>query len=94
MNQSPHWYIYMIRCSLGTIYTGVTIDVARRFNEHQSQSKKCAKYLRGKNPLKLIHFEQVSDKKSAYRLEAKIKKLTKAEKEHYLVSAESINPET
>lgn len=78
--------MYMIRCSLGTLYTGVTIDIARRFDEHQSQGKKCAKYLRGKGPLELVHFEEVPDKSSAFKLEIKIKQLTKAEKERYVRS--------
>lgn len=80
----------MIRCISGSIYTGVTIDVSRRFDEHQSQEKKCAKYLRGKGPLELVHFEELPDKSSAYKLETKIKKLTKAEKERYIRSSSNI----
>ena len=77
----------MIRCNASSLYTGVTIDVARRFDEHQSQGQKCAKYLRGKGPLELVHFEELPDKSSAYKLEMKIKKLTKAEKERYIRSS-------
>lgn len=87
--KKTYWYLYIIRCNAGTLYTGVTIDIDRRFDEHQSQGKKCAKYLRGKGPLELAHFEVLPDKSSAYKLEAKIKKLTKAEKEHYILSSES-----
>ncbi len=81
------WFLYIIRCNSGSLYTGVTIDVARRFDEHQSQGKKCAKYLRGKSPLELVHFEGLPDKSSAYKLETKIKRLTKAEKERYILSS-------
>lgn len=84
-----YWHLYIIRCNAGTLYTGVTIDIARRFDEHQSQGKKCAKYLRGKGPLELAHFEELPDKSSAYRLETKIKKLTKAEKERYIRFSEN-----
>lgn len=83
---ASHWYLYMIRCNAGSLYTGVTIDVARRLEEHQSQGKKCAKYLRGKGPLELVHSEKLLDKNSAYKLETKIKKLTKTEKERYIRS--------
>tara|TARA_R110002095_G_C4197636_1_gene234634 strand:- start:342 stop:620 length:279 start_codon:yes stop_codon:yes gene_type:complete len=76
----------MVRCKFGTLYTGVTTDVDRRFEEHQSQGKKCAKYLKGKGPLELVYFEPVLDKKTAYRLENKIKGLTKAQKEQYIYS--------
>jgi hypothetical protein len=41
----------MIRCADNSLYTGITIDLDRRFAEHQSQGKKCAKYLKGKSPL-------------------------------------------
>ena len=82
--QETPWFLYMIRCGSGALYTGVTIDVSRRFEEHQSQGKKCAKYLRGKEPLELVHVEKLHNKSSAYRLENKIKDLTKAEKERYI----------
>ena len=85
--KEKNWYLYLIRCNAGTLYTGVTINVARRFEEHQSQGKKCAKYLRGKGPLELVHFEELPDMSSAYRLETKIKQLTKAEKERYIRSS-------
>jgi len=91
-NKTP-WHLYIIRCNARTLYTGVTINVARRFDEHQSQGKKCAKYLRGKGPLELVHFEELPDKSSAYKLETKIKKLSKAEKERYILSsANAKNP--
>ena len=81
---SSQWFLYMIRTCLGTLYTGVTLDVDRRFEEHQSQGKKCAKYLRGKTPLELVHVETLPGKSAAYKLEIKIKKLSKADKERYV----------
>ena len=86
------WFVYLIRCSSGTLYTGVTLDVDRRFQEHQSQGKKGAKYLRGKGPLELVYREELPDKRSAYQLEAKIKKMTKPEKEEYIISNDSSSP--
>lgn len=75
------WHLYMVRCNDNSLYTGVTIDVERRFQEHQSQGEKCAKYLKGKAPLRLAFSEKVGDKQLAYRLEWRIKRLTKGEKE-------------
>ncbi|NQY43461.1 MAG: GIY-YIG nuclease family protein [Simkaniaceae bacterium] len=81
------WFLYIIRTNAGTLYTSVTIDLERRFEEHQSQGKKCAKYLRGKGPLELVHYEGLPDKASAYSLEMKIKRLSKDEKERYIRSS-------
>lgn len=78
------WFVYMIRCRLGSLYTGVTTDVARRFAEHQGQGKKGAKYLKGKGPLELVHDELAVDKSAAYALEVKIKGFTKSQKEQYI----------
>ncbi len=75
----------MIRCPDGALYTGVTLDVARRFAEHSSQGKKCAKYLRGKVPLSLVYQQAVGDKRDAYRLEHAIKNYSKTEKEALLL---------
>ena len=45
----PGWYLYMVRCRDGNLYTGIATDVARRFADHQAN--KGAKYLRGKGRL-------------------------------------------
>jgi DNA-3-methyladenine glycosylase I len=81
INKLKAWYVYMIRCADNSLYTGITNDIARRFNEHQSQSTKCAKYLRGKAPLKLVFQLGAESKSAALQLEAKFKSLSKLEKE-------------
>lgn len=48
MSCEKQWFLYMIRCKFGTLHTGGTTDINRRFSEHQSQGKKCAKYLKGR----------------------------------------------
>ncbi len=75
------WYVYIIRCSDNTLYTGITTDVSRRFNEHNAQGRKTAKYLRGKFPLKLVFQLYVGNKSLALKIEYKIKALSKYEKE-------------
>jgi len=84
-NKTTTWYVYMIRCADSSLYTGITNDLARRFKEHSMQTKKCAKYLRGKGPLKLVFQLCVENKSAALRLEIKLKKLSKAEKESTLL---------
>ena len=78
---SSQWSLYMIRCKDGSLYTGITTDVKRRFEEHQSQSDKCAKYLRGKGPLTLVYNVVVGSRPEAAQLEYEVKRLSKAEKE-------------
>ncbi|GAX61958.1 endonuclease [Candidatus Scalindua japonica] len=76
-----NWFLYLIRCKNGSLYTGITIDVERRFEEHERNDKKGSKYLRGKAPLKLVLKKRVGDKSSALKVEAKVKKLPKIKKE-------------
>ena len=78
----PPWFLYLIRCNDNTLYTGITIDLERRFSEHVEQGNKCAKYLKGKAPLELVFTSPAGDSKSqASRLEFYVKRLPKARKE-------------
>ncbi|MEN8618924.1 GIY-YIG nuclease family protein [Shewanella baltica] len=80
IKSSSLWYLYVVRCANGHLYTGVTTDVARRFSEHQSGGIKSAKYLRGKGPLTLMYQEQVGCHGDALRREIAVKKLSRAQK--------------
>ena len=73
------WYVYILRCGDGTLYTGITDDIPRRLAAHRSG--KGAKYTRGRGPLELVYQERVPDKSAALRREAAIKRLKRAEKE-------------
>lgn len=77
----------MIRCKDGSLYTGITKDIARRFAEHQGQGNKCAKYLRGKGPLELVYCEEAGDRQQALRVEMDIKSQTKATKEKMILQS-------
>ncbi|MBT4964480.1 MAG: GIY-YIG nuclease family protein [Francisellaceae bacterium] len=70
------WFLYLIKANDNTLYTGITTDVARRFHEHNSQSKKASKYLRGRTPLKLIGCVEVDSRSEATKLEIEIKKMS------------------
>lgn len=72
------WYVYMLRCGDGSLYTGSTTDVARRLREHQSG--KGAKYTRSHPPVTLAYTEPAADRSAAFRREAAIKRLSRAEK--------------
>ena len=74
------WFLYMVRCAKGQLYTGITTDVARRFSEHQSGSAKSAKFLRGKGPLTLVYSETVGSHSDALKREIALKKWPRAQK--------------
>ncbi len=78
-----NWFLYLIRCRHGRLYTGITIDVERRFEEHKSSDKKGSKYLRGKAPLELVMKKRIGSKGMALKIEAKVKKLSKLKKEMF-----------
>ena len=60
------WYVYILRCGDGTLYTGITDDIPRRLAAHRAG--KGAKYTRGRGPLELVYQEQAPDKSAALRL--------------------------
>ena len=73
------WFVYVIRCSDDSLYTGVTTDIVRRFSEHAGESKG-AKFFNGRRPLEVVYSETGHDRSSACQREAEIKKLSRAEK--------------
>lgn len=72
------WFVYILRCADGSLYTGVTTDVERRFAEHRSG--RGAKYTRSHPPRAVVYREECADKGAALRRESAIKKLPRAEK--------------
>jgi putative endonuclease len=72
------WYVYILRCGDGSLYTGSTDNVARRLAAHRAG--KGAKYTRGRGPLELVYTEKLPDKSSALRREWAIKHLSRQEK--------------
>ncbi|WP_299795609.1 GIY-YIG nuclease family protein [uncultured Shewanella sp.] len=76
----PMWFLYMIQCANGYLYTGVTLDVERRFKEHQTGGPKAAKFLRGKGPLLLVYNEAVGTRSDALKREITIKRWPRAKK--------------
>jgi putative endonuclease len=73
------WFVYIIRATDQSLYTGITTDVERRFAEHQS-GRAGAKYFRGRSPEQLVRIESGYDRSSASIREAQIKKLSREQK--------------
>lgn len=74
------WWLYVIQCGDGSLYTGVSTDVQRRYAEHQQQGPKTARYLRGRAPLQLVFSVEVGGRGQALQLEYRVKQLSRVEK--------------
>lgn len=80
------WYLYLIRTADNALYTGITTDVARRYQQHQCG--KGAKALRGKGELTLAFSAPVGERSLALRAEYRVKRLTKRQKERLVAEGE------
>lgn len=72
------YFVYMVQCGDGSLYTGITTDLARRLAEHKAGTG--GHYTRSREVLGVVYAESVGDRSLASKREAAIKKLTKAEK--------------
>lgn len=73
------WHLYLVRCNDGSLYTGISTDVERRFDAHQRN--RGARRLRGRGPLELVYSSPVGEHGPALRVEHLVKNLSKIEKE-------------
>jgi putative endonuclease len=72
------WYLYLIECVDGSIYTGITIDVAARYAAHANGTG--ARYTRSHPPLRLLACEIHADRSTASKAEYQVKRLSASEK--------------
>ena len=77
---SSAWCVYMLHCADGSLYTGITTDVARRVAEHNGDSGLGARYTRSRRPVALVYVESADSRAQASRREAAIKRLDRARK--------------
>jgi putative endonuclease len=81
------YYVYMLRCEGGAIYTGLTTDPERRLSEHLSGSVKGAKYTRSHTPQRFAAMWRAADRSEASKLEYAIKRLRRADKERLIADS-------
>ena len=74
------WFLYVLQCSDGTYYTGVTTNIKRRLKEHNN-SKLGAKYTRARRPVEIVYVSEYDNRSSAQKAEYKFKQLTRKQKE-------------
>jgi putative endonuclease len=85
MQASDNWCIYIIEASDASLYTGVTTDIERRFEEHL-QGRRGARYFSGRAPVRVVYREHGHSRSSACRREAEIKKLSRRDKERLIAA--------
>jgi putative endonuclease len=82
------WFVYIVACSDGSLYTGITTDLARRVREH-NEGPKGARYTRSKRPVVLQYSAEFANRSEASKAEFRIKKLTREQKERMIEDGSS-----
>ena len=77
------YFLYILKCKDGTLYTGITTDINRRVNEHNSSSKG-AKYTRVRRPVALVYSKRFRNRSTSSKAEAKIKAMTRLQKQEFI----------
>ena len=75
------WTVYILRCADGSLYTGITRDIARRVGEHNSNGVRAARYTRARRPVTLVYREPAATRSAASKREYRIKRMTRADKQ-------------
>jgi putative endonuclease len=85
MGQSAYipkkYYVYIVKCAVGSYYTGKTIDLPRRLLQHNGELINGARYTRTRRPVELMFYEECVTNSYSYQREQEIKKLSHSEKE-------------
>lgn len=74
------YFVYMVRCADGTLYTGIATDVQKRMNQHNGLIKGGAKYTKARGPVELVYVETSASRSEALMREHQIKKLDRPAK--------------
>lgn len=76
---NSRWLVYLLRCSDGSLYTGITNDLPKRLKAHAAG--KASRHTRSRLPVKLVYSDPKRSKSAALKQEAAIKRLRRAEKD-------------
>ena len=80
------WSVYMLRCADNTLYTGITSNMRRRVDEHNSDNRLASAYTRSRRPVMAVYAEEFRNRSEALRREIEIKQLSRHEKEALIKS--------
>jgi len=88
---SDRWYVYILQCSDNTLYTGITVDLDRRVQEHNQDNKLGARYTRARRPVSLVYQESCSSRSAAAKREAAIRKMSRDKKQEMIMGSATDN---
>ena len=83
----PAWWVYILECSDGSLYTGITTELERRVEEHNS-SPKGARYTKSRRPVHLVYAKVCPNRSDALKEEIRIKRMARQEKLELIASSE------
>ena len=83
------WSVYLIRDETNSLYAGITTDVNRRFQEHVERSPRASKFTRSKKRLELVYVCRIGNRSLASKVEYRLKRLKKLDKEAIVQRGES-----
>jgi len=82
------WYLYLIGCRDGSLYTGISTDVERRLAQHRGEGRGGSRYLKGRGPLRLAFRKRIGSRSLASKLEERIKRLSRGNKRRLIAEPE------
>lgn len=86
------WFVYILRCSDDTLYTGITTDLSRRLRAHNGRGPGGARYTRARQPVELVYREPLPDRAAASRREWEIKRLSRKQKRELIRLGPAMDP--
>ena len=86
-NSCDSWFVYLVQCSDGSFYTGVTTDLERRIRQHNGEIVGGANYTRARRPVALAWYEACEDRSVAQQREYWVRRSTRREKQRLVVAA-------
>lgn len=84
------WFVYILRCRDGSLYTGITTDVRRRTDQHNAGT--ASRYTRSRGPVRVEYQEPHASQSSALKREAAVKRMTRLEKESLIKANTAVQP--
>ncbi len=84
------YFVYILECADGTLYTGITTDLKKRLRQHNGELAGGAKYTSARRPVKLLAHVSVENRSLASKLEYQVKQQKKADKVSFLLNQNSI----
>jgi putative endonuclease len=88
MTANKHWLVYILRCRDGSLYTGITNDLAKRLQAHHDGV--ASRYTRSRLPVKLVYLESAANRSAAMKREAAIKRMGREQKADVMLGSDRI----